>query len=38
MYIGYGLVAAAADTHLGIIVQTYSSLVAGGLSGIRHIA
>ena len=38
MYIGYGLVAAAADTQLGIIVQTYSSLVAGGLSGIRHIA
>ena len=38
MYIGYGLVVAAADTQLGIIVQTYRSLVAGGLSGIRHIA
>jgi peptidoglycan DL-endopeptidase CwlO len=38
MYIGFGLVVAAADTQLGIIVQTYSSLVAGGLSGIRHVA
>jgi len=36
MYIGHGLVVAAADTQVGIIVQTYSSLVAGGLSGIRH--
>jgi cell wall-associated NlpC family hydrolase len=37
MYIGYGLVVAAADTQVGIIVQTYSSVVSGGLSGIRHI-
>ena len=38
MYIGDGLVVAAADTQVGIIVQTYSSLISGGLSGIRHIA
>jgi cell wall-associated NlpC family hydrolase len=38
LYIGDGLVVAAADTQVGIIVQTYSSLVSGGLSGIRHIA
>ena len=37
MYIGYGLVVAAADTQVGIIVQTYSSVVSGGLPGIRHI-
>jgi hypothetical protein len=38
MYIGYGLVVAAADTQVGIIVQSDSSLVTGGLTGIRHIA
>lgn len=38
MYIGYGLVVAAADTQDGIIVQTYDSVVAGGLSAIRHVA
>jgi cell wall-associated NlpC family hydrolase len=38
LYIGDGLVVAAADTQVGIIVQTYSSLISGGLSGIRHIA
>lgn len=38
LYIGDGLVVAAADTQVGIIVQTYTSLVSGGLSGIRHIA
>jgi hypothetical protein len=37
MYIGYGLVVAAGDTQVDIIVQAYSSLVSGGLSGIRHI-
>jgi peptidoglycan DL-endopeptidase CwlO len=37
MYIGDGLVVAAADVQVGIIVQTYSSLISGGLSGIRHI-
>jgi cell wall-associated NlpC family hydrolase len=38
MYIGDGLVVAAADTQVGIIVQTYQSAISGGLSGIRHIA
>jgi cell wall-associated NlpC family hydrolase len=40
MYIGDGLVVNAADTRLGVIVQTYANFVrfAGGLSGIRHIA
>jgi cell wall-associated NlpC family hydrolase len=37
IYIGDGLVVAAADVQVGIIVQTYSSLISGGLSGIRHI-
>jgi hypothetical protein len=37
IYIGAGLVVAAADVQVGIIVQTYSSLISGGLSGIRHI-
>ena len=36
MYIGDGLVVAAADVQVGIIVQTYQSLVSGGLSGIRR--
>jgi cell wall-associated NlpC family hydrolase len=37
MYIGAGLVVAAADVQVGIVVQTYSSVIAGGLSGIRHL-
>jgi cell wall-associated NlpC family hydrolase len=38
MYIGAGLVLDAADVRLGLIVETYTGFVAGGLSGIRHLA
>ncbi len=39
MYVGDGLVINAADTRLGLIVQTYANFVrsSGGLSGIRHL-
>jgi len=36
-WVRYGLVVAATDTQVGIIVQTYTSLVSGGPSGIRRI-
>jgi cell wall-associated NlpC family hydrolase len=38
MYLGAGLVIDAANTRLGVIVETFDSFVAGGVSGIRHIA
>ena len=37
IYLGYGLVESAVDEQLGILVQSWSSFVAGGLSGIRHV-
>ncbi len=37
LYIGDGLVASAVDVQYGIIVQSYSQFVSGGLSGIRHV-
>lgn len=39
MYVGDSLVVNAADTQLGLIVQTYANFVrsSGGLSGIRHL-
>jgi len=37
LYIGEGLVESAVDVQYGVIVQSYSSFVSGGLSGIRHV-
>jgi len=37
IYIGDGLVESAVDVEYGIIVQSYSVFVGGGLSGIRHL-
>jgi len=37
IYIGDGLVEAAVDVQFGVIVQSYSNFVSGGLSGIRHV-
>ena len=37
MYLGNGLVESAVDVQYGIIVQSYSAFVGGGLSGIRHV-
>ncbi len=37
LYIGDGLVESAVDVQYGIIVQSYSQFVSGGLSGIRHV-
>jgi hypothetical protein len=38
IYIGDGLVLSAVDPQYGVIVQTWASFTAGGLSGIRQIA
>ena len=38
IFIGQGLVLSAVDPAQGVMVQTWSSFTAGGLSGIRHIA
>jgi peptidoglycan DL-endopeptidase CwlO len=38
LFIGDGLVLSAVDPAQGVMVQTWSSFTAGGLSGIRHIA
>jgi cell wall-associated NlpC family hydrolase len=37
LYLGDGLVESAVDVQYGVIVQSYSSFVSGGLSGIRHV-
>jgi cell wall-associated NlpC family hydrolase len=37
LYIGDRLVESAVDVQYGVIVQSYSSFVSGGLSGIRHV-
>jgi len=37
LYIGESLVESAVDAQYGVIVQSYSSFVSGGLSGIRHV-
>ena len=37
IYLGDGLVESAVDVQYGVIVQTYSQFVGGGLSGIRHV-
>ena len=37
LYLGDGLVESAVDVHYGVIAQSYSSFVRGGLSGIRHV-
>ena len=37
LYLGDGLVESAVDVQYGVIVQSYSSFVRGGLSGIRHV-
>jgi len=38
IYVGAGLVESAVDPAEGVIVQTWASFTAEGLSGIRHIA
>jgi cell wall-associated NlpC family hydrolase len=37
LYIGDGLVESAVDPAEGVIVQTWSAFISGGLSGVRHI-
>ena len=37
IYLGDGLVESAVDVQYGVIVQSYSLFVIGGLSGIRHV-
>ena len=37
LYLGDGLVESAVDVRYGVIVQSYSTFVRGGLSGIRHV-
>jgi cell wall-associated NlpC family hydrolase len=37
LYLGEGLVESAVDVQYGVIVQSYSSFVSAGLSGIRHV-
>lgn len=37
LYLGDGLVESAVDVRYGVIAQSYSSFVRGGLSGIRHV-
>jgi cell wall-associated NlpC family hydrolase len=37
IYLGDALVESAVDVRYGVIVQSYSSFVSGGLSGIRHV-
>ena len=37
IYLGDGLVESAVDVRYGVIVQSYSYFISGGLSGIRHV-